>query len=280
MTHKLNKVVLLLTAFASTLYINACNDNDDSIEKNNVRVFPYLVTTDNLVESYFKPRKANIYTKEKAIFSDWVVDDNTGLNNNKREYAEQYFFLDQDGIDKYISIQNKTNDTIGSVMVDKNDIISPYKEFAEYYGDTNNRTIHSGYIIHDGSIVCALPLVSIDVICNKPFDENHPAGSKLNDILYFEQMLEMYNYFQNKEKKDEITYFGVGRGPIKSFQPRKLSDITNNPVYLMESYNLISFDHEPVTPGTYEFTVKFTFGADPLTGETVEIAPATVSIDF
>ena len=78
MTHKLNKVVLLLTAFASTLYINACNDNDDSIEKNNVRVFPYLVTTDNLVESYFKPRKANIYTKEKAIFSDWVVDDNTG----------------------------------------------------------------------------------------------------------------------------------------------------------------------------------------------------------
>ena len=48
----------------------------------------------------------------------------------------------------------------------------------------------------------------------------------------------------------------------------------------MESNFEILFDHEPTTPGTYEFTVKFTFGPDPLTGETVDIAPAKVSIEF
>ena len=121
-------------------------------------------------------------------------------------------------------------------------------------------------------------MLAIDVVTNKDFDEGHLAGSKLNDILFYDQSLDRYSYLQDKEYQKEKLYSGIGS--CKDFEPRRLGLIPENPVYLMESNFVIRFDHAPTTPGTYEFTIKFTFGPDPLSGETVDIEPVTVSMEF
>lgn len=165
------------------------------------------------------------------------------------------------------------------IMLDPNDIISPYKEYANYYGDTCHLT-HPEHVIIPNWVenACILPLIAIDVVCDKNFDDNHPTGSSLNDILYYSQSFNTYDYLKNKEFQGEKG--GWARGSVKRFEPCLLSQLPDNPVYMMESQYRLTFDHTPTAPGTYEFTVKFTFGPDPLSGETVDIAPTKVSIEF
>ncbi|MBQ1698449.1 MAG: hypothetical protein II075_11285, partial [Bacteroidales bacterium] len=187
------------------------------------------------------------------------------------EYAEHYCFMTQDKMIKYIED--------GKVMVDPNDIISPFKEYAAYYADTIYPSNHYCELIGlRGEVnLCVLPLIGIDVVCNKDYDEEHPAGSKLNDILFYDQYLDTYGYLQSKEYQGES--LKIGYGHIKDFEMRRINLLAENPVYLMESDFCLRLDHSPAVPDTYEFTIKFTFGSDPLTGETVDIAPVTVSME-
>lgn len=162
--------------------------------------------------------------------------------------------------------------------MEDNDIMNPYKDYSLLFEDYGHITDHDYMAINSGIQACVLSVTAIDVICNKDFDQSHPAGSNLNDILKYNQDFDTYTFLHSPENKGKDIHSGLNW--ITKFEPRKLSDIPNNPIYMMNRAYEISFDHEPTTPGTYEFTVKFTFGADPLTGETVDIAPATVSIDF
>ena len=304
MTNKFNRAVLLLAALSASVLFNACKD-DECEKAKTVSDDNYLVSSFNIMGNYFKPKMATIYTKNKTILGDWYANDKIALKDKvdldlaggksvyadyNQEYAEHYPFLSENGIKKYLNILETTPDTIewvndvvgGSakmVMLDQNDILSPYKEYAEYYGDTCHLTNHESFTLPTWTNnACVLPLIAIDVVCDKNFDENHPAGSSLNDILFYDQTLNTYDYLKNKEYQGEVLRWG--RGSAQNFEPRILSQIPDNPVYLMESAFEILFDHEPTAPGTYEFTVKFTFGEDPLTGETVDIAPAKVSIEF
>ncbi len=291
MTHKFNRAVLLLAALMATSSILSCEDDNKEEPEQNDDL--YFVTSNNIAHNYFKPKKANIFTYHGCIIGDWYSNEKAPYENRYRdvyngyldrvdtddfaeEYAKHYFFLDEKGIKKYTSANRKNN----RVIIDKNDLISPYKEYADYYGDTTHLKDHKGVFMGISSIenVCVLPLTAIDVTCNKEFDNNHPAGSSLNDIIYYKQSLELYEYLKNKKYQGEE--FDSPICSIQDFNPRKLNTLPDNPVYLMESKISLTFDHKPSASGTYEFTVKFTFGADPLTGETVEIAPATVSIDF
>ncbi len=293
MTHKINRAVLLLAAIVATSLFNSCNDENKDISKDSDDL--YMVTTNNIAHNYFKPKKTYIFAYHGRIIGDWYSNEkatynlvyndvyNGHLDGNQttdfeEEYAEHYFFLDDAGFKKYIDLNDKANGK--KVLIDEKDLISPYKEYAEYYGDTAHLKNHHSVILGISKVfnVCVSPLTAIDVICNKEFDNNHPAGSSLNDILSYKQSLELYEYLKNKQYQGEELYYTIGS--IQDFNPRKLNTLPDNPVYLMESDFSLIFDHEPTTPGTYEFTVKFTFGADPLTGETVDIAPATVSIDF
>ena len=310
MTNRFNRAVLLLATVSTSVLLNSCKDDNDINKDDNNKSKNeqagynlYMVTSYNVVHEYFKPKKAAVYTKDKDIQGNWYANEKISSKDTlfyyetvdkDHIYAEHFFFLDQDGINKYIKAKHeksdKTNtsnlnyDSVGElsnneIIIDQKDIISPYKEYAAYYGDTTHLTDHvSGIGATPWDFACVLPVTAIDVVCDKDFDAEHPAGSKLNDILYYSQFLETYDYLTNKEYQGEPIY--SGKGSMKSFQPRKLSDFCGNPLYLMESQYQLTFDHEPAAPGTYEFTVKFTFGPDPLSGETVDIAPAKVSIEF
>ena len=292
MKHKTNTMLILIAAVAIALTFIACNKSND--DGGNDYDDLYMATSYNILQNYYKPKKADLFAwKGNVIVGDWYYNEKKRLTyiysdiygghldyheaaDNAQEYAEHYFFLNEEGFKKYCEASENSNQKI---MIDEKDIISPYKEYAAYYGDTTHLKHHDGALT--GSSIynaCVLPLLSIDVVTNKDFDADHPAGSKLNDILYYDQSHDTYEYLKNKEYKGEALYWG--RGSCKDFEPRRLDLIPENPVYLMESEFWITFDHAPATPGTYEFTIKFTFGPDPLSGETVDIEPVTVSMEF
>lgn len=280
MTNRFNRAVLLLAALTTSALTTGCKDDDQATKTHNLN--DYMVSTYSLFQTYYKPKKANIFAQGKTIGVDWYGNENAAFRRTMDRYliddyeqvnAEHYFFFELDVAQKYVDDQMYNP---GRVIADEKEIISPYKEYAEYYADTTHLTDHRGWD-HDGTGIfdgCVLPLIAIDVACNKDFDKEHPTGTKLNDILFYDQAYESYLFLQ------DTTNNGKPISSIPNFNPRKLSELPNNPVYLMESNFEILFDHGPTTPGTYEFTVKFTFGPDPLTGETVDIAPAKVSIEF
>lgn len=291
MKHKITKAFLLL--FAAIVVLSAVS----SCQKDGGGKYGefYMGTSYNIFQNYYKPKKANLFAwKGNVIVGDWYSNENirysivySDVYNGKlsrsstddydQEYAEHYFFLDDQGFKKYCEASDDNNKMI---MIDPNDIINPYKEYAAYYGDTTHLTHHDGCITGMNGIynACVLPLLAIDVVTNKDFDAEHQAGSKLNDIVFYDQSHATYEYLKNKDYQEEALYWG--RGSCKDFEPRRLDLIPENPVYLMESDFALRFDHAPATPGTYEFTIKFTFGPDPLSGETVDIEPVTVSMEF
>jgi len=100
-------------------------------------------------------------------------------------------------------------------------------------------------------------------------------------LQYFHNL---YNVLHKKDG-DKLAYYGKTEHDLYNDDNRiieklPLSSIPEKPLLMMSNQFEIAFDHTPSAPGTYEFTVKFTFGPDPLSGETVDIAPAKVSIEF
>ena len=293
MTHKLNKAVLLLTTIVTASLFNSCDDDQISKESDNL----YLVTTNNLVDTYFTPKKLNLYTQDKEIRGDWFANEYIGKREIETDYgtrhldfddrldinqvyAKHYYFLDNSTIQKYVDYKQK--EKVNEVFIDENDLLSPYKEYAQYYGDTLCITRHVEYDVFSA---CVLPIVGIDVVCNKDFDSNHPSGVLLNDIMKYGWPQNIYGCLHDVDENNNLKYYGKKAFELYSSETFitnsiQLSDIPKEPLIMMGNQYTLLFDHEPTTPGTYEFTVKFTFGPDPLTGETVDIEPVTVSIDF
>ena len=294
MTHKLNKAVLLLAAFATITNITSCIDKNENPNDGGLASTRYMVSTNSIVDTYFTPKKLNVCALNKSIYGDWFANENIGKplgENNpidaynrydlRQIYATHHYFVNTANQNKYLNIVRAYNK---KVFIDKNDIQSPYKEYAEYFGDTLCLTDHTDYGDNYGFHACVLPVVAINVVCNKDFDSGHPAGTLLNDIAYLEQYLNYYNCLHQKSG-DNLLYYGKTAYELYNasnfiVENMPLSYIPGNPILMMEGYFNIVFSHQPSTPGTYEFTVQFKFGFDPLTGETVEIEPATVSIDF
>lgn len=278
---------MLFVVFTTTI-LSSCEDKSSSedIDRPKAHDIDYLITTRYFADSYITPEKANLSSDYKNIIGHWYSIelkklicklDSTSTEDNKQEDAKYYNFTDVNRLQKYF--EKNPHYIINEIEIEETDVLSPFKEYAEYYGDTAHIVPHFfGELGHLHQNVCINPVLTIDVTCNKDFDETHPKGTKLNDIIYYEQHLDTYNYLQNKDNIGKRLY--SESGDIEEFTPRKLSDFKDNPLYLMESEYHLIFEHEPIEPGTYEFTVKFTFGPDPLTNEPLEIAPATVSIDF
>ena len=285
MTHRFNRAVLLLAALAATTIYSSCKDNED----NNVAISHYLVSTNQIINKYFKPKKLNINTEDKIIHIEWLhnenawsgsLDDYSIKNDYNQEYAEHYYFLDEKGIQKYLTVKKRAEE---EVFIDENDIINPYKGYAIFYGDTVHKTRHSS--LYEGELnACVLPITGIDVISLNDYDDKHPKGSSVNDIMEIDTYHNVYGYLHETDNNGIPRYktqdeFGIMPYYVIN-KIVSLSTIPDNPLQMVADRINLQFISEPAAPGTYEFTVKFTFGPDPLSGETVDIAPAKVSIDF
>lgn len=142
-----------------------------------------------------------------------------------------------------------------------------YKKYVEFYGDT---TYHSMHFI-DESAACASPLSSITVVADRDFDETHPAGTVLNDLFQISYP-RFYQYIKSGYKP---------KTRMNSFQLDSICELAVfKDISLFAQYTTLIFKSTPATPGKYTFTVTFDFGADPLTGEKVNVPPASIEIEF
>jgi len=266
---------LLAIIVGSMLYTSCGKESVD-------REDDYCGTTYSIADYYFKPKKLNIIYKYDAIYGDWFANEKIGTYlddkvDKKQEYAEHYFFADKSTISKYFDWnENRRKDA----FIDESEILSPYKEYAEYFGDTILKTPHPST-----EKICVLPITGVDVTCDKDFDSEHPAGTKLNDIMTWGYFPNYYDYLNEKDENGKLLHKGKRHYDFcidynYHGQTRPLTDIPNKPIMMADNDFTIDFNHKPDNPGRYEFTVKFTFGPDPLSGDTVDIAPASVSIDF
>lgn len=142
-----------------------------------------------------------------------------------------------------------------------------YKRCAEFYGDTTYHGVHE----LGNSSGCVAPLSNIVVKTDKDFDEAHPAGATLNDLFQI-RYPGFYNYIKSGYKPKE----GLGSEQLDSISELAVF----KDVSLFSGHTSLIFKQLPATPGKYTFTVTLTFGEDPLTGEKVELAPASIEIEF
>lgn len=142
-----------------------------------------------------------------------------------------------------------------------------YKKYAAYYGDTTYNSLH----VIGEAIGCASTLSCIMVVCDKDFDAEHPSGTILNDLF----QVRYPRYYQ---------YIKSGYKPKTSLSSYELDSIAElfsfKDVPLFADETSLIFKQHPAAPGKYTFTVSFTFGEDPITGEKVELAPASIEIEF
>ncbi len=144
-----------------------------------------------------------------------------------------------------------------------------FEKYATFFGDT----------LCDGSHIkqhyaSVLPVISIEVTADRQFDRKHPVDSLLNDILYLYVWRDYRYEFELKRTYDKW-YNGEE-------EPRKPLDSisADNPVYMLPKWFRLHFKKNPDTLGTYNLTITMKFGADPVTGETVEIDPIKVQMEF
>lgn len=147
-----------------------------------------------------------------------------------------------------------------------------YNEYAKYYGDTTYTGRHD---MSEIEVVCAAPLKSINVVADRDFDESHPAGASLNELFTFKYVA-FYSFVKNGYKNG-------GGSDVPAEYPADsvaaLSDFRGASLF-SDYVAPLFFNKLPASPGKYTFTVTLNFGEDPLTGEKVELAPASIEIEF
>ena len=143
----------------------------------------------------------------------------------------------------------------------------PYYNYTKYYGDTTYWQHHT--MAHNG-LGCIMPLKSILIVADRDLDELHPAGTPINDLFDIGYS-RIYSYIQNgynpKGANDNAIY---SISPLSSF----------NGAYLFPEESRLLFKKSPSVHGKYTFTVTLTFDKDPVSGESLELAPASIEIEF
>ena len=118
-----------------------------------------------------------------------------------------------------------------------------------------------------------MPLKSISIVADKDIDEAHPAGTLLNDL--FDIRYPRYNSFI-KNGYEPNDYDNVRDYSLDSISP--LSGFKGE--FLFPEKAKFYLTDKTTTKGKYTFTVTFSFDKDPVSGESLELAPASIEIEF
>jgi hypothetical protein len=141
-----------------------------------------------------------------------------------------------------------------------------YNDYVNYYGDTTYWQRHTKEI---NGVGCIMPLKSISVVADKDLDEAHPAGTPINDLLDI-GYARLYSYIKGgytPEMANEHQLYSIS--PLATFEGD----------FLFPEKSRLIFKKKPA-PGKYTFTVTFTFDKDPVSGDSLELAPASIEVEF
>ena len=190
------------------------------------------------------------------------------INLRYRNFDESKIYDIKDGVGISLTIGKERSPE--EITWDNN--IEHYNELTKKIGDISyNSRIMSGVIHSDRIIAIADTLQSVNIICDKSIDENHPAGSNLNDIfsVYFEDP-----YAVIKNGYQSVTgsnYYSLDRETIPEGFPyalfgSKLSaiDFSVKPYIGTEWYLVL--ETAPENTDEYTFTISIT----DMQGKTIE----------
>ncbi len=170
--------------------------------------------------------------------------------------------------------------TLKYKYIDEKDIFEGeegYDEYSKFYGDTTfcgtYNVDFSSYPVFGGAVF-RFPLEGLEVTALTDYNENHPANSSLHDIAVM-RYTDMVDYIKNGYIFATPVYTDVFWGKRR---PDEISK--ENPIKLLSIANGSGFIEmlEKPTPGKHAVQVKLTFGADPVSGETVD--PIVLECEF
>ena len=207
------------------------------------------------------------YTLFSLLMScEYVVKDNSSplTGTVQSPYYVQVYII-PDNFDLKESRVDDSNYTLritftGEELREASDLTSDkFYEVANNFGDGS----YTGYVLPWENQAVTEAIASIDVVCDKDFNEQHPAGSSLGNIMMLgaSSPYEFIRAGYQKvtiEDSDYPKYWeqmalndGVGYKPVKLL----VSSVNEENSQMLYPYCYLYFEEEPAQSGEYVFTV-------------------------
>lgn len=232
----MKKLLLYLTLVVVTISLFACKEDDNTSAD-----APHEYGFPSFIDYFYTPTAVNVRLAK--------------LDKNYDAYP--YIVMDCGYKEKTFAF-NAKDETAKDMFV----------KYAKAYGDT----VFSVGLHRYEFYASVMPLVSIDIITDKQFDEQHPAGSNVNDLVRF------YMHWDHKRLIDN--YASTQKFDQHEHYELDLDQVPQNPINMLNDWFRLHFTKNPDVLGKYNFTISIKFGADPVTDETVVFEPATVELEF
>ena len=133
-----------------------------------------------------------------------------------------------------------------------------FKKYNEQLGDTTypNANMQVPY----GHVVVVNKILGINVVCNEDFDQNHPKGSSVTDILTFYGSSPV-DYIKRGYQWGERIFDNLPKGVSYVYEliTCNAADIQEKNVEFYDDTSFLYFDQLPATPGEYSFDVTIKF---------------------
>lgn len=134
-----------------------------------------------------------------------------------------------------------------------------------YFSKLYNDTSYNNFILPGSQQALAYPLDKITLSCNSDYDDKHPAGTPLDDIvkLKFTSYLDyIENGYQYPEWYKKEKGYGLGEIPFEYY----LSEInSDNTKLASRAVSTITFTELPTVAGEYNFTLELTTNGETFT---------------
>lgn len=270
----MKRILFMLVAIC--IIVSGCDKNSDDIIKDSN---PSEPNTSSVVDTPSSPTPA---TTTESVTGDWYTI-KTG------NYMD--FFMKPSGLS--LSYQDSTSgydwtmaitptftltfdcngrtDMYGyNPSVEDQKHLDKYNEYAKYFGDTSYSWYHDMYF--DRAITAQL--YSIDIVADKDFDKEHPAGTSLNNL--FTLKYNAYHSYIKGNYKNVHAKEGE-RSDVPMDSVSVVTDFKGSSLFQSGAKLLLS---KRPAKGKYTFTFTLNFGEDPLTGEKVEVPPASIEVEF
>ena len=239
---------ILFTLLAGLLMWSCSKSDDNESSSDNVTNSAGVYRTGSYMESVFKPHYLVLFIPDIEVSDATFIADISDFRVS--EVKQRTAYLNYSWC--HDSIRSK------------------FHEYAVFYGDTSFWGRHSQVRNGNG---CMMPLKSISIVADNDIDEAHPSGTSLNDL--FDIRYPRYNSYI-KNGYEPSNYDNVRDYALDSISP--LSNFKGEVLFPEEAKFYLK--KHPSNNGKYTFTVTLTFDKDPVSGESLELAPASIEIEF
>lgn len=184
-----------------------------------------------------------------------IMDDLNSMAPYKESFIDQYWQI-TDKVDYselvlcYEELQLRVGinkELVADIDGSTQELVENHKRLSQQYGDTSyNRRTTPGV---DSAI--ANTFKSIEIVSDADFDENHPAGSSLSDIVYW-RLASWLPYIQSGYNDDWFVYGAPTKKPLRELVVAELTLLQDSDFFTF------IFPNTPTLATQHNFTITMT----------------------